>query len=145
MIAVPLVVGFTISRCIAEPVFHVVESMNPEAFSPTDKQKVDGARRVQVEEMRIKMEEAIGHIPPVSEEELFQHLVDEAGKLGKEMEEENKNALLNVISDSVSGIVFVVLLAYMREARRVIMQTTNRVVGGLSESAKVRRTFIHLK
>lgn len=139
MIVVPLSIGFLVSRLVAEPVFHVVESFNAEAFAPTDKQKVQGAHRVQVEEMRLRMEEAVGYAPPLSDYDLFKHLVMEAGRLGEQMEEENKRALLNVISDSVSGIVFVVLLAYMQEARRVIMQTTNRLVGGLSESAKVRK------
>jgi len=136
LIAVPLVIGFFVSRGLAGPIFSVVEYYSPEAFAPTDKQKVDGAHKVQVEEMRLKMEESIGHIPPMSEDELFDKLVDEAGRLGEEYMAKNKGAVLNAVSDSVSGVVFVVLLAYMQEARRVIMQTLNRLVGGMSDSAK---------
>ena len=115
----------------------MVESYNSEAFAPTPKQKVEGAHRLQVEETRLRMEETVGRILPISEFDLYIHLAWEAGELGKEMKETNKRALINVVSDSISGVVFVVLLAYMKEARRVIFDTTNRFLSGLSETAKV--------
>jgi len=76
-------------------------------------------------------------IPPISDFELFEKAAKKAKELNEEIREENEGALLNVVSDSISGVTFVVLLAYMREARKVISQTTDRFVGGLSESAKV--------
>ena len=137
MIVVPLLVGYLVSRGVASPVFHIVESYNAEAFAPTPKQKVEGAHRLQVEEMRLRLEETVGHILPISEIDLFVHLSWEAGELAKEMQEKNKQALVNAVSDSVSGVVFFILLAYMEKGRRVIFDTTNRILSGFSETAKV--------
>eukprot|EP00210_Caulerpa_lentillifera_P001812 g1742.t1 len=136
-IIVPLLVGFLISRLIADPIFHFVEDFDEKAFAPSPRQKVEAVHKIEVDSARIQLEASLGRRPPVTDASLFSRAVEKAHELNEEIREENKGALLNVVSDSISGVTFVVLLAYMREARKVISQTTNRFVGGLSESAKV--------
>ena len=40
LVGVPLLLGFCVSRLLAEPVFEFVQGHNSEAFALTDKQKV---------------------------------------------------------------------------------------------------------
>ena len=53
-----------------------------------------------------------------------------------EFREDNKQALLNVISDSITGILLFVILASNHEGREVLFRTVGRVFGGLSDTAK---------
>lgn len=66
----PLLIGFTLSRLLADPFFELVLAYNPNAFALSDKEKVEGAREVEIHEMRLRMDAAIGRAPPLIEEEL---------------------------------------------------------------------------
>ena len=57
-------------------------------------------------------------------------------ELVHEFREDNKQALLNVISDSITGILLFVILASNHEGRDVLFRTVGRVFGGLSDTAK---------
>lgn len=57
-------------------------------------------------------------------------------ELVHEFREDNKQALLNVISDSITGILLFVILASNHEGREVLFRTVGRVFGGLSDTAK---------
>jgi CemA family len=53
-----------------------------------------------------------------------------------EFREDNKQALLNVISDTITGILLFVILVSNHEGREVLFRTVGRVFGGLSDTAK---------
>ena len=55
LFAIPLVVGFILSRAVAQPVWSYAETLNPEAFAASDHQKVEGAHELHVEELRLRL------------------------------------------------------------------------------------------
>lgn len=64
----PLIIGFVVSRTLAEPTFVLMERFNPEFFELSDRQKVEGAHEVHVHELRLRMGSAIGRAPPLDGE-----------------------------------------------------------------------------
>lgn len=62
--------------------------------------------------------------------------VDRLSLCAQEFREENKKSLLNLISDSITVSLILVILATAAENRRNLMQTVGRVFGGLSDTAK---------
>lgn len=55
LIAVPLVVGFIVSRLVAQPLWAWAEQMDPMAFAVRDEQKVEGAQEIHREELRLRL------------------------------------------------------------------------------------------
>lgn len=48
LVGVPLVVGFSVSRIFAEPFYEYALRFNPEVYSMTPREKVEGAKEVRV-------------------------------------------------------------------------------------------------
>ena len=46
LVGVPLVVGFSVSRIFAEPFYEYAQALNPEVYSMTPREKVEGAKEV---------------------------------------------------------------------------------------------------
>ena len=69
LIVVPLIIGYVISRSLAEPTFVLMERFNPEFFELSDRQKVEGAHEVHVHELRLRMGASIGRAPPLDGEQ----------------------------------------------------------------------------
>lgn len=134
--AIPLVTGFIISRLLAVPIISSAESFSADAFAMSDRQKVEGAKEVHKEELRLRMEASIGRRPALTNDELQLHLHEEAVHLAEEFKEKNKRAYLNVASDSVAGLVFFYMLVQNTEQRGVLFKTLGRVFSGLSDTAK---------
>ena len=134
--AIPLVTGFIISRLLAVPIISSAESFSTDAFAVSDRQKVEGAREVHREELRLRMEASIGRRPALTNDELQLHLHEEALHIADEFKEKNKRAYLNVVSDSVAGTVFFIMLVRNSVQRQVLFRTISRVFSGLSDTAK---------
>ena len=66
----PLLTGWLLGGVVANPVFTVIENINPHAFAISEKQKVEGAKEVHKAEMRMRMDAAIGRAPPLAYNEL---------------------------------------------------------------------------
>lgn len=71
LVGIPLLLGFTVSRLLAEPFFEVAQAYNPEIFHPTALQRAEGGREVHKHQLRLRMEVAIGRIEPLSDEEMI--------------------------------------------------------------------------
>ena len=67
---VPIAVGFVVSRMLADPFFALAQKYNPEVFTLTDREKVEGAHEVRKHVLRLRMDAAIGRAPPLVDEEL---------------------------------------------------------------------------
>lgn len=65
LLVIPIISGFLVSHAVAAPVLEFTRSKNPDAFAMTDRQKVESAQTVHIEEARIKMDVAIGRLPPM--------------------------------------------------------------------------------
>lgn len=55
LLAIPLAIGFGVSRVVAQPLWAYAERLDPAAFAATDNQKVEGAHELHVEELRLRM------------------------------------------------------------------------------------------
>jgi hypothetical protein len=133
---IPFSVAFVVSNLIAKPLWAYAEQINPEAFALRDEQKVEGAEAMHREEIRLRLESSIGQAPPLTEQEMFEHLHEEAVAFAEEMKEYNKHSLLNVVSDSSAGIALFVLLLQDTSQRAILFRTIGRVFTGLSDTAK---------
>ena len=67
---VPIAVGFVVSRMLADPFFALAQQYNPEVFTLTDREKVEGAHEVRKHVLRLRMDAAIGRAPPLVDDEL---------------------------------------------------------------------------
>lgn len=67
---IPLLIGFTLSRLVADPFYEFVLAFDPNAFALSDHVKVEGAHEIHLHEMRLRMDAAIGRAPPLNEDEL---------------------------------------------------------------------------
>jgi hypothetical protein len=55
---------------------------NPNAFAMTERQKIEGAAAVHLEETRVKMMMAIGQAPPLDDAAMLRHLHEYALEVG---------------------------------------------------------------
>ena len=55
LVAIPLAIGFALSRMVAQPLWGYAETIDPAAFAPSDIQKVEGAHELHIEELRLRM------------------------------------------------------------------------------------------
>lgn len=136
LVAIPLVVGFVLSRAVAQPLWGYAETLNPAVFATSDHQKVEGAHELHIEEMRLRLEASLGQSPPLKDDQLHWHMHKRAVHLEEEFREANKKALLNVVSDLTSASVFFVMLARQVPERQILFRTIGRVFTGLSDTAK---------
>lgn len=70
LLGIPLLIGFTLSRLVADPFYEFVLAFDANAFALSDRSKVEGAHEIHLHEMRLRMDAAIGRAPPIREEEL---------------------------------------------------------------------------
>ncbi|PRW20451.1 Chloroplast envelope membrane [Chlorella sorokiniana] len=136
LIGIPLAIGFALSRFVASPLWEFAEGLDPLAFAPNDFQKIEGAHELHLEELRLRMEASIGQAPPLTDEAMYEHLHHTAKHLDHEFREGNKRALLNVVSDVTSGIVFFAMLSQQVPERQILFRTVGRIFTGLSDTSK---------
>lgn len=136
LVAVPLAIGFAVSRLVAQPLWDYAQERNPQVFALRDEQKVEGAHELHMEEIRLRMEAALGQAPPLNEEALLERLSEEAGAIDLRGRQANKQALLNVVSDSISAGTIFVMLLQDNERRTILLRTIGRIFVGLSDTAK---------
>lgn len=136
LIAVPLTVGFLISRLVAEPLWQYAERLNPQAFALSDEQKVAGADKMHQEEVRLRMEASLGQAPPLTDEAIIKHLHEEAIRYAEKMKDYNRHSLLNIVSDSTAAVSLFLLILPDTSQRAILFRTVGRVFSGLSDTAK---------
>lgn len=83
-------------------------------------------------EMRMAYEDAEA-LP----EDILKFQSKKAHELNDEFIERNKQAMLNVLSDSISGLVLFIIVLYADEGMEALFSTGGRLFGGLSDTAKV--------
>ncbi|KAL4852856.1 Chloroplast envelope membrane protein [Chlorella vulgaris] len=136
LVVIPLLIGYMLSRGVANPLWSYAESLDSNAFAPTDNQKVEGAHELHVEELRLRLEAALGMSPPLSDEQTHAQLHHSAVELAEKFREDNKRSMLNAVSDLTSASVFFIILARQVPQRQILFRTFGRVFTGLSDTAK---------
>ncbi|EFJ52816.1 hypothetical protein VOLCADRAFT_86170 [Volvox carteri f. nagariensis] len=136
LIGIPLVTGFVVSRALADPILNFSLRNNPDAFELSEIQKYEGAKAVHVEETRLRLDMAIGRLPPMTELQMFEHLAEFAAEVQEEERHHNETILINAVSDSISFLTFVGILSQPTRSRDAMYNTMARLFYGLSDIAK---------
>lgn len=136
LIGIPLVIGFVISRALADPILNYTLKNNPDAFALSDLQKVEGAQEVHVEEARLRMDMAIGRAPPMGERQIFEHLAEFASEVQEEERHHNEVILINAVSDSITSLALFAIFSQSTRGRDALFNTLSRLFYGLSDIAK---------
>ncbi|KAJ9505099.1 hypothetical protein QJQ45_020834 [Haematococcus lacustris] len=136
LLVIPLLAGFLVSRALADPVLNFTLQNNSEAFAMTDRQKIEGAGKVHIEEARLRFEMAIGKLPPLGEEAILEHLREFAEEVQEEERQANEQNLITVVSDSISSITLFTLISQQTRGRQALFNTLSRLFDGLSDIAK---------
>jgi hypothetical protein len=136
LIGIPLAVGFVVSRIVAQPLWDFAQDIDSNAFALSDEQKVMGAEAMHREEVKLRMAASLGQAPDLTDEDLLRHLHEEALQFSVGKKEENKRALLNIVSDSTSAAIFFILLVRDNSPRAILFRTIGRIFTGLSDTAK---------
>ncbi len=89
-----------------------------------------------VEETRVRMDMAIGRIPPLAATDMLQHLREFALEVQEEERHHNEKNLVTLMSDSISGLVLFSMLLQPTEGRQALFSTLSRLFEGLSDIAK---------
>ncbi len=90
-----------------------------------------------MEEAKLRMEAAVGKRPPLDDEAMTESLREFALEFEDEERHHNEQALITVISDSISGIMLFGILAQQSRGRQALFNTLSRLFEGLSDIAKV--------
>jgi len=136
LVTIPLMAGLILSRLLADPVLSFTLQNNPLAFALTDRQKIEGADKVHIEEARVRFDMAIGKLPPLNEEQILDHLRDSAEEVVEEERHHNEQTLITVVSDSISSIVLFSVISQQSQGRKALFSTLSRLFDGLSDIAK---------
>ena len=136
LIGIPLVIGFVVSRALANPILNYNLKNNPDAFALSDLQKVEGAQAVHVEEARLRMDMAIGRAPPMGERQIFEHLAEFASEVQEEERHHNETILINAVSDSITSLALFGIFSQRSRGRDALFNTLSRLFYGLSDIAK---------
>ncbi|CAM6105166.1 unnamed protein product [Calypogeia fissa] len=99
-------------------------------------QKLHMIERLKLERQRIRFEAEIGKAPPLSDEELNEHIREEALELREELREENRSAFANLWSDAVAGFTFFLLLVFNPQQVAIMRMTGDRVFTNISDTGK---------
>lgn len=136
LFAAPILTGFLVNHLVADPILQVYGKTHPKVFEMTANQKVRAAKKIHMEEKRIKFNASVGHAPSLSEDEMLAELEKKARELQHEQVEENRIAMVNVFADGSSAITLFALLLLNRNMAQVISRTLDRLFTGLSDTGK---------
>uniref|UniRef100_A0A7S3UBX4 Chloroplast envelope membrane protein n=1 Tax=Picocystis salinarum TaxID=88271 RepID=A0A7S3UBX4_9CHLO len=136
LFAAPILTGFLVNHLVADPILQVYGKTHPKVFEMTSNQKVRAAKKIHMEEKRIKFNASVGHAPSISQDEMLEELEKKARELQHEQIEENRIAMVNVFADGSSAITLFALLLLNRNMAQVISRTLDRLFTGLSDTGK---------
>lgn len=136
LFAVPILTGFLVNHLVVDPILQVYGKTHPKVFEMTANQKVRAAKKIHMEEKRIKFNASVGHAPSLTEEGVLEELEEKARELQFEQVEENRRAMVNVFADASSAITLFAMLLLNRNMAQVISRTLDRLFTGLSDTGK---------
>ena len=130
--------GFVAGHVIARPLVAARAAADPSFLAPTPKQRAEGGRAVQEREAMLRLEAAVGRLPPalVEEDALLLDARAEARSLAAEFRGRNERAVADLAQDSTAAVVLFLCLLFPSEGRAALFSALGRVFSGLSDTAK---------
>ncbi len=87
-----------------------------------------------IEEARLRFDMAIGKLPPLSEDQILEHLREFAEEVQEEERLANEQNLITVVSDSISSIVLFSIISQQSRGRQALFNTREPLL--LSSAAR---------
>ena len=130
--------GFAAGHVVAQPLVAARARADPSFLAPTPAQRAEGGRAVQEREAMLRLEAAVGKIPPalVEEDALLLDARAEAKSLAAEFRRRNERAVVDLAQDSTAAVVLFLFLALPSEGRAAFFGAFGRIFSGLSDTAK---------
>lgn len=139
LVAVPLLVSYISHDFLILPFLNRWVDTAPLPAQILDvrrSQKLKMVETLKMERQRTRFEAAIGKAPPLSDEELLQHIREEALELREEVRLENRKSFGNIWSDLLAGTTFFLLLVFNPDRVAVMQLTGNRLFANVSDTGK---------
>lgn len=130
--------GFAAGHVVVRPVVAARAAADATFLSPTPAQRAEGGRAVQERQAMLRLEAAVGKLPPglVDEDALLLDARAEAASLAAEFRERNERGIVDLAQDSTAALVLFLFLALPSEGRAAFFGAFGRIFSGLSDTAK---------
>ncbi len=130
--------GFVAGHVVARPLVVARAAADPGFLAPTPAQRAEGGRAVQERESMLRLEAAVGKIPPalVEEDALLLDARAEAKSLAAEFRNRNERAVVDLTQDSTAAVVLFLFLLFPSRGRAAFFGAFGRIFSGLSDTAK---------
>jgi len=131
-------VGFAAGHGVMMPIVSARAAADPAFLSPTPAQKAEGGRAVQERQAMLRLEAAVGRLPPalVEEDALLLDARAEATRLAAEFRRRNERAVVDLAGDSAAAAVLFAFLLLPSAGRAAFFAAFGRIFSGLSDTAK---------
>ncbi|KAL3688082.1 hypothetical protein R1sor_014391 [Riccia sorocarpa] len=139
LILVPWLVDFLIHDFVMVPFLRRWVQEVPLAAKMLDlkeSQKLHLVERLKLEKQRVRFEAEIGKAPPLTDEDLDEHIHEVALELREEIREENRQAFGNLWSDAVAGFTVFLLLVLNPTQVSIMRMTGDRLFTNISDTGK---------
>ncbi|KAH7285396.1 hypothetical protein KP509_33G026400 [Ceratopteris richardii] len=139
LVVVPLLVSYISHDFLIVPFLNRWVETVPlaaELFDLRRSQKLNIVESLKLERQRIRFEAAIGKAPPLNDEELLEHIRDEALELSDELRLENRKAFGNIFSDILAGVTVLLLLVFNPDRVAIMRLTGYRILTNISDTGK---------
>lgn len=139
LILVPWLVAFISHDYVILPFLNRYVETVPlaaELLDLRESQKLKMIETLKLERQRVRFEAAIGKAPPLSNDELVEHIHHEALELRDELRLENRKAFGNIWSDILAGLTIFLLLVFNPERVAIMKLTGNRLFTNISDTGK---------
>lgn len=139
LVAVPWLVSYVSHDFLIVPFLNRWVEKVPlaaELFDVRRSQKLKMVETLKMERQRVRFEAAVGKAPPLSDEELLEHIREEALELREELRLENRKSFGNIWSDMLAGVAFLLLLVFNPDRVAVMRLTGKRLFTNVSDTGK---------
>uniref|UniRef100_A0A7I3ZY05 Chloroplast envelope membrane protein n=1 Tax=Physcomitrium patens TaxID=3218 RepID=A0A7I3ZY05_PHYPA len=139
LIFLPWITDFTIHDHVLVPFLQTYVEKVPLAAKILDvreSQKLKIIESLKLERQRLRFEAEIGKAPSLSDDELSEHIREEALELREEYRLENRQAFASLGSDFIAGLTILLLLVFNPQQVAIMRLTGERLFTNISDTGK---------
>ncbi|XP_024374481.1 protein DAY-LENGTH-DEPENDENT DELAYED-GREENING 1, chloroplastic [Physcomitrium patens] len=139
LIIVPWITDFLVHDFVLVPFLDTYVEKVPlaaQVFDVRESQKLKMIESIKLERQRLRFEAEIGKAPPLSDDELSEHIREEALELREEYRRENRQAFASIWSDFAAGLTILLLLILNPKQVAIMQLTGERLFTNISDTGK---------
>lgn len=136
LMIVPFLTHLLAKQIIVGPFVDHIRNQNQQVVFLNDEMEERALEELQTFEERIKFQSLMSEAPQLSSEDVENRMREKVHELADSFRAESSNAIKNVFADLIALIAFGLLIVNSRREIAVLKDFMDRVVYGLSDSAK---------